>query len=259
LISQFVNEKIADALPKVCLVTILLPCLNESETLAHCISEAQAGLKRAGVEGEILVADNGSTDGSQQIAVDLNARVVPVAQRGYGSALSGGIKAAKGDFILMADSDMSYDLSDLPKFLIKLEAGADFVMGCRLPTGGGTIHSGAMPFLHRWLGNPVLSALGRLFFKSHIHDFHCGIRAFRRDKVLALNLSTSGMEFATEMIVKAHLAEFKIEEVPVTLRKDGRNRPPHLRTWRDGWRHLRFMLLYAPNWLFLYPGLVLFL
>jgi len=239
-------------------ITVLLPCLNEAATVGACVSEAVNGFKNFGFLGEVLIADNGSNDGSQNIARALGARVIHVKERGYGNALLAGINAANGEFILMGDSDMSYDFCELPRYLAELRKGADFVMGCRFPSGGGTIHVNAMPFLHRWLGNPVLSALGRLFFKSHIHDFHCGIRAFRKDKILGLNLTTPGMEFATEMVVKAHIADLKIVEVPATLRRDGRNRPPHLRTWQDGWRHLRFMLLYSPNWLFLFPGLGLY-
>jgi len=242
-----------------CEITILLPCLNEAATLGPCIREGLHGLQSVNVLGEILVADNGSTDESRNIARALGARVIEVHEKGYGSALKSGIKAAKGKFIIIADSDLSYDLTELSRYVEGLQNGWDLVIGCRLPSGRGTIHPGAMPFLHRWVGNPVLSALGRVFFNSNIHDFHCGIRAFQRDKILGLNLTTPGMEFSSEMIVKAHLAGLSISEVPATLRKDGRTRSPHLRTWRDGWRHLRFMLLYAPNWLFLYPGLGIFL
>lgn len=239
-------------------ITVLMPCLNEAETLAACVSEALAAIASTGAKGEVLIADNGSTDGSQKIAEDLGARVVAVEQKGYGSALIGGIRAARSKYILMGDADMSYDFTELPKFLEKLRGGAELVMGCRMPRGGGTIMPGAMPWKHRWIGNPVLSALGKVFFRSPADDFHCGLRAFDREAVLALNLCTPGMEFASEMVVKATLSNLRIEQVPTTLRPDGRSRAPHLRSWRDGWRHLRFMLLYSPNWLFILPGLTLF-
>jgi glycosyltransferase involved in cell wall biosynthesis len=235
-------------------LTILMPCLNEARTLGACIAAAQQFLGSAGVDGEVLVADNGSTDGSQAIAAAAGARVVAVPERGYGAALLGGIKAARGRFVVMGDADESYDFSDLSGFLAQLRGGAQLVMGNRFKGG---IAPGAMPFLHRYLGNPVLSYIGRLFFRTHIGDFHCGLRAFSRESVLQLGLITGGMEFASELVAKAALAGFRIEEVPTTLRKDGRGRPPHLRTWRDGWRHLRFLLLFCPRWLFLYPGLAL--
>lgn len=238
-------------------ITILLPCLNEEQTLRGCIEEAREAMAVAGVGGEVLVVDNGSTDQSVPIAGAAGARVVHESRKGYGSALMTGIRAARGEFVLMGDADGSYDFTALPAFLAKLEEGCELVMGCRLPKGGGRIMPGAMPWKHRWLGNPVLSFLGRLFFKAPVDDFHCGLRAFRREAVLALNLQTPGMEFASEMVVKACLARLSIGQVPVILRQDKRNRPPHLRSWRDGWRHLRFMLLYAPNWLFVYPGLLL--
>lgn len=238
-------------------ITILLPCLDEAETLAGCIREAKAALAAAGVAGEILVADNGSRDGSPALARAEGARVVAVARRGYGNALAGGIAAARGRFVLMGDADGSYDFGELPRFLGPLRAGADLVMGCRLPKGGGRILPGAMPWKHRWIGNPLLTALGRLFFTAPVHDFHCGLRAFRREAVLDLDLRCPGMEFASEMVVKATLAGLRMAEVPVTLRPDGRSRRPHLRSWRDGWRHLRFMLLFSPRWLFLVPGLTL--
>ena len=237
-------------------LTILMPCLNEAETLATCIGKAQRFLERAGIAGEVLIADNGSTDGSQQLAVAAGARVVDVAERGYGAALQGGIAAARGRYVLMADADDSYALEDLEPFVVALRGGADLVMGNRFRGG---IEPGAMPFLHRYLGNPVLSYLGRLFFKIPVGDFHCGMRAFRRDKVLALGLRTTGMEFASELVVRSSLAGWTITEVPTTLRPDGRSRSPHLRTWRDGWRHLRFLLAFSPRWLFLYPALVLLL
>lgn len=235
-------------------LTILMPCLNEAETLAACINKARAFIARAGLIGEIVVADNGSTDGSQHIAQALGARIVPVAQRGYGAALLGGIQAANGRYVIMGDADDSYDFSALEPMLTALRAGNKLVMGNRFQGG---ISDGAMPFLHRYLGNPVLTFLGRLFYRAPIGDFHCGLRGFERDAILALNLSTSGMEFASEMVVKSSLNGLRIAEVPVTLSRDGRSRPPHLRTWRDGWRHLRFLLLYSPRWLFLIPGLLL--
>lgn len=235
-------------------LTILMPNLNEAETLAACIGKAKRFLSSAGVDGEVLVADNGSTDGSQKIALSEGARVVTVPMRGYGAALLGGIEAARGRFVIMGDADDSYDFSDLMAFLDGLRAGSDLVMGNRFKGG---IAPGAMPFSHRYLGNPVLSALGRLFFSIPIGDFHCGLRGFRRDRIQALGLSTLGMEFASEMVVRAALAGYRLSEVPTTLSKAGRSRPPHLRTWRDGWRHLRFLLVYSPRWLFLYPGLAL--
>jgi glycosyltransferase involved in cell wall biosynthesis len=236
-------------------VSFVLPCFNEAATIEACIHECVGALRSAGVAGEVVVADNGSTDGSPEIAARAGARVIVVARRGYGSALMAGIRDAQGKYVVMGDSDMSYDFSQLPRFLEKLRQGHGLVMGCRMAHGGGTIMPGAMPFLHRWLGNPMLSALGRVLFRTGIIDFHCGMRAFDREKLLALGLRTPGMEFASEMVVKASLAKFRIAQVPVTLRPDGRNRPPHLRTWQDGWRHLRFMLLHVPRWLFLYPGL----
>ncbi|MCX6975334.1 MAG: glycosyltransferase family 2 protein, partial [Verrucomicrobia bacterium] len=240
-------------------LTILMPCLNEAETLARCIEAAKKGLEAAGVSGEILIADNGSIDGSQEIARLLGARVVDVPEKGYGSALRGGIKAAFGKWILMGDADVSYDFAEAGRFVHKLRAGGDLVMGCRLPIGGGKIMPGAMPLKNRWLGNPVLSFIGRLFFKSAAHDFHCGLRAFSREAYDKMDLQTTGMEFASEMVIKATLQNLKISEVPITLYKDGRSRPPHLKPWRDGWRHLRFMLLYSPRWLFLTPGMSLLL
>jgi glycosyltransferase involved in cell wall biosynthesis len=233
-------------------LTILLPCLNEAETLAACIKMAFSFLASSGVVGEVLVADNGSTDGSREIAKAEGARLVPVPIRGYGAALLGGIEAARGRFIVMGDADQSYDLSDLMPFLQELRGGADLVMGNRFRGG---IAPGAMPLSHKFIGNPVLSQLGRLFFSIKIGDFHCGLRGFRSDKIRELRLLTTGMEFASEMVVKSALAGYKITEVPTTLSKDGRSRPPHLRTWHDGWRHLRFLFMYSPRWLFLYPGL----
>lgn len=235
-------------------LTILMPCLNEAETLATCITKAKAFLDRTGIAGEIVIADNGSTDGSRDIAVANGARIVPVPERGYGAALSGGIAAARGRFIVMADADDSYDFSRLDAFVAALRDGADLVMGNRFRGG---IAPGAMPWHHRYIGNPVLSFAGRLFFRTPIGDFHCGLRGFRRDAILGLNLRTSGMEFASEMVVKATLAHLDVREVPTTLAKDGRSRPPHLRSFRDGWRHLRFLLLFSPRWLFFYPGIAL--
>lgn len=237
-------------------LTVLMPCLNEAQTLERCIRKAQCFIAQAGIQGEVLIADNGSTDGSQQIALDADARVVHVAQRGYGAALIAGISNARGRYVVMGDSDDSYDFSQLSGFLLDLRAGADLVMGNRFRGG---ISPGAMPFLHRYLGNPVLSFIGRLFFRARIGDFHCGLRGFSRNAILGLGLVAPGMEFASEMIAKAALAGLQITEVPTTLQPDGRGRPPHLRTWRDGWRHLRFLLLFCPRWLFLYPGLTLLL
>lgn len=237
-------------------LTVVLPCLDEAETVATVVTKAHRGLRAAGVVGEVIVADNGSTDGSQQLATDAGARVVEVPVRGYGAAIRGGVAAARGRYVLMADADDSYDLEHLGPFVEELRDGADLVMGNRFQ---GTIEPGAMPFLHRYLGNPVLSWLGRLMFKVPIGDFHCGIRAFRRDKASALGLRTSGMELASELVVRASLAKWRITEVPTTLRPDGRSRSPHLRTWRDGWRHLRFLLAFSPRWLFLYPALALLL
>lgn len=235
-------------------LTILMPCLNEAETLATCVAKARAFIDRAGIKGEVLVADNGSTDGSQAIAEQAGARVVAVPARGYGAALAGGIAQAQGRYVVMGDADDSYDFSELGGMLAALREGNDLVMGNRFRGG---IAKGAMPPLHRYLGNPVLSFLGRLFYRAPIGDFHCGLRGFSRDAMRELHLSTPGMEFASEMVVKSALHKLRIAEVPVTLSPDGRSRPPHLRTWRDGWRHLRFLLLYSPRWLFLLPGLAL--
>jgi len=235
-------------------VSIVMPCLNEEESIRQCIGMAQEGLERAGAEGEIVIADNGSTDGSQEIARELGARVVDVPAKGYGAALMGGFEAARGRYVIMGDADGSYDFGHIETFLERLRAGDDLVMGNRFRGG---IAEGAMPFLHRYLGNPVLSFVGRLLFPSAIGDFHCGLRGFRREALATLDLQSPGMEFASEMVVKATLSELKISEVPTTLSPDLRSRPPHLRTWRDGWRHLRFLLLFSPRWLFFYPGLAL--
>ncbi len=235
-----------------------MPCLNEAETLAGCLQEARTGLEKTGLAGEIIVADNGSTDGSQRIAREHSARLVHVAERGYGSALRAGFAAARGEWLIMGDSDRSYDFGHLQGFIDRLRDGADLVMGCRLPAGGGKIEPGAMPRLNRYFGNPLLSWIGRFLFHSKITDFNCGLRAIRRDAYEKLNLTTTGMEFASEMVVKAALRGLRVTEVPVTLRRDGRSRPPHMRPWRDGWRNLRFMLLFSPRWLFFYPGVAIF-
>jgi glycosyltransferase involved in cell wall biosynthesis len=236
-------------------LTILMPCLNEAETLAVCIRKAQGFLERTGIRGEVLISDNGSTDGSQEIARSLGARVVAAPRRGYGAALITGIESARGRFVIMGDADDSYDFENLEPFVERLRGGADLVMGNRFQGG---VAPGAMPPLHRYLGNPVLSFIGQLFFRPNIGDFHCGLRGFNRARILDLGLQTTGMEFASEMVVKSSLARYRIDEVPTTLKKDGRSRPPHLRSWHDGWRHLRFLLLFAPRWLFIYPGLVAF-
>ncbi len=235
-------------------LSVVMPCLNEAETLAVCIEKAHHFFERENIKGEVIIADNGSTDGSQQIAKNLNATVVNVPQKGYGSALRGGIEAANGKYVIMGDADDSYDFNNLMPYVSKLREGNDLVMGNRFKGG---IKKGAMPFLHKYLGNPVLSFIGRLFFKSKIGDFHCGLRGFSKEAYYKMELKTTGMEFASEMIVKASLKNLKIAEVPTVLSPDGRTRPPHLNTWRDGWRHLRFLVLYSPNWLFLIPGLLL--
>ena len=235
-------------------LTILMPCLNEALTVSTCVQKAKAYLHKRGISGEVVVADNGSTDGSQNIAVAAGARLVQVEAKGYGAALIGGIKAAHGRYVIMADADDSYDFTNLDGFIDSLRRGFKLVVGNRFT---GMIMPGAMPFLNRYLGNPALSFIGRWLFASPVGDFHCGIRGFERDALLSLNLQASGMEFASEMVVKASLANLSIAEVPTTLHPDGRGRPPHLRPWRDGWRHLRFMLLRSPKWLFLYPGSVM--
>lgn len=233
-------------------LTILMPCLNEAETLATCIRKARRFLEESGIDGEVLISDNGSTDGSQQIAVSEGARVVSTDIKGYGSALINGTKAALGKYVIMGDADDSYDFLNLMPFVEKLREGYDLVMGNRF---AGGIEDGAMPWSHRFIGNPVLSFIGRLFYRSRIRDFHCGLRGYNREAMLALNLQTTGMEYASEMVVKSELNGLKIAEVPTTLKKDGRSRAPHLRSFRDGWRHLKFLLMYAPNWLLLYPSL----
>jgi glycosyltransferase involved in cell wall biosynthesis len=236
-------------------VSIVMPCLNEAETLATCIQKAQLAIERGDLTAEIIVADNGSTDGSQVIANELGARVVPVEKKGYGSALIGGINAARGRFVIMGDADDSYDFTAIEPMIEKLRGGCDLVVGNRF---AGGIEPGAMPWSHRWIGNPVLSLISRVFFHTPVGDAHCGLRGFRKDAYERMKLRATGMEFASEMVIKASLKGMRIAEVPVKLKPDGRSRPPHLRTWRDGWRHLRFMLLFSPRWLFLYPGLALF-
>ena len=235
-------------------LTVVMPCLNEAETVATCVRKAVKFIADSGISGEVVVADNGSTDGSQQLARDAGARVVDIQDKGYGNALMGGILAARGEYVIMGDADDSYDFTNLMPFIEELRKGNDLVMGNRFKGG---IEPGAMPPLHKYLGNPVLSFVGRLFFRSKIGDFHCGLRGFRKDSAIALGLQSTGMEFASEMVVKATLAKQKIAEVPTTLKKDGRSRPPHLRSWRDGWRHLRFLLLFSPRWLFFLPGIVI--
>ncbi len=241
----------ADAAPE---LSVVLPCLNEAHTLPTCIAQIQRVIETQDLSAEIIVADNGSTDGSRDIAAELGAQVTAVPDRGYGSALMGGIAAARGRYIIMGDADASYNFADIPKFLEQLRAGADLVMGNRFRGG---IEKGAMPFLHRKLGNPVLSFLGRLFFHAPCGDFHCGLRGFSMQAYHRMDLQTTGMEFASEMVVKASLFGMKIAEVPTTLSPDGRNHPSHLHTWRDGWRHLRFLMMYSPRWSFLYPGALL--
>ncbi|MBR0395223.1 MAG: glycosyltransferase family 2 protein [Clostridiales bacterium] len=234
-------------------LTILMPCLNEAETLAICIRKAKKFLSENNIDGEVLISDNGSTDGSQDIAKAEGARVVSTDIKGYGSALINGTKNAYGKYVIMGDADDSYDFLHLMPFVEKLREGYDLVMGDRF---AGGIEEGAMPWSHKYIGNPVLSFIGRLFYKSKIRDFHCGLRGYNRESMLNLHLQTTGMEYASEMVVKSELNGLKIAEVPTTLSKDGRSRPPHLRSFRDGWRHLKFLLMYAPNWLLLYPGFI---
>jgi glycosyltransferase involved in cell wall biosynthesis len=239
-------------------VSIVMPCLNEADTLGICIEKAERALRENNIAGEIVVADNGSTDGSQDLAIKLGARVVPVADKGYGNALMGGIAAAYGKFIIMGDADDSYDFLETPRFVRKLREGFELVQGCRLPKGGGTIAPGAMPFLHRWWGNPMFSLMVRWWFRAPINDVYCGLRGFTKDLYDRLQLRCTGMEFATEMIIKSSLYGVRISEVPITLHPDGRkSHAPHLRTFRDGWRTFRFFLMYSPRWLFLFPGALL--
>ncbi len=235
-------------------LSVVMPCLNEAQTLERCIVKVQRAFRENNIRGEIVIADNGSTDGSPEIALNMGGRVEHVVEKGYGSALMGGIQAARGKYVIMGDADESYDFLHIPRFLEKLREGYDLVMGNRFLGG---IQPGAMPPLHRYLGNPVLSGIGRLFFHSPCRDFHCGLRGFDREAILRLDLHTTGMEFASEMVVSATVHGLRIAEVPTTLSPDGRDRPPHLRSWRDGWRHLRFLLMYSPRWLFFYPGLFL--
>ena len=236
-------------------VSVVMPCLNEADTLGTCIEKAQRALRESGVRGEVIVADNGSTDGSQAIAERLGARVIPVRERGYGSALMGGIAGARGRFVIMGDADDSYDFLEVPRFVEKLREGYDLVQGCRLPAGGGRVMQGAMPTLHRYWGNPMFSAMARRWFLAPIHDVYCGLRGFRKEFYKELDQRCTGMEFATEMIIKSSLRRARIAEVPITLHPDGRKtHAPHLRTFRDGWRTLRFFLMYSPRWLFLIPG-----
>jgi len=235
-------------------LTILMPCLNEAATVSRCVEKARGFLRRNGIEGEVVVADNGSHDGSRELALQAGARVVEVAERGYGAALAAGIRASRGRFVIMGDADDSYDFGALEGFVEKLREGYPLVMGNRFRGG---IRRGAMPPLHRYLGNPVLSFIGRLLFRTRVGDFHCGLRGFDREAVTSLGVRTPGMEFASELVMKAALARWRIAEVPVTLYPDGRDRAPHLRSWRDGWRHLRLLLLFSPRWLFLYPGVLL--
>ncbi len=234
-------------------ISIVMPCLNESETIGHCIEKAQKWLVKTGVKGEIIIGDNGSTDGSQEIAIRHGAQVVAISQRGYGAALYGATLAAQGRYVIMGDSDDSYDFSNLSPFLEKLREGHDLVMGNRFMGG---IQSGAMPWKNRYIGNPLLTGVGRILFNCPVSDFHCGLRGFSKAAFIRMGLHTTGMEYASEMVIKAALLDMKIAEVPTTLSKDGRSRAPHLRPWRDGWRHLRFMLLFSPRWLFIYPGSV---
>lgn len=242
------------------MITVVMPCLNEADTLEVCIRKAFQGIENSGFEGEVIVADNGSTDGSIRIGENLGARVVLVSEKGYGNAVMSGIVAANGVFVIMGDADDSYDFLEIPKFVEKLRAGADLVQGCRLPSGGGTVKSGAMPILHRWWGNPMFSFLVRLWFGAPIHDVYCGLRGFRKDFQQSLDQRCTGMEFATEMIIKASLRGANIVEVPITLHPDGRKaHAPHLKTFRDGWRTLRFFLMCSPKWLFLLPGFMLVL
>ena len=238
-------------------VSIVIPCLNEAETIQTVVREARQSLEASNIAGEIVVADNGSTDGSRELARKEGARVVAVEARGYGAALMGGIAASQGRYVIMGDADASYDFSSIPAFVEQLRAGHALVMGCRLPSGGGQVMAGAMPFLHRWWGNPMFSWMVQRWFRAPIHDVHCGLRGFTRQLYDQLELRCTGMEFASEMVIKSALSSARMAEVPVTLRPDQRSRRPHLRTFRDGWRHLRFYLMYSPRWLFLLPGIAL--
>src|SRR4030095_2449194 len=237
-------------------LSVVMPCLNEAQTLELCVKRVKDTFTRHCINGEIVIGDNGSTDGSQSIARSLGARVVDVKEKGYGAELRGAFEAARGRYIVMGDSDASYDFAEIPNYLKRLREGQELVMGNRF---AGGIRPGAMPWKNKWIGNPILSGIGRLFFRIPIRDFHCGIRGFSKAAIDSLDLRSTGMEFASEMVVKARLHGLKIAEVPATLSPDGRGRPPHLNPWRDGWRHLRFLLLYSPRWLFLYPGFLLIL
>src|SRR4051812_33263727 len=239
-------------------LSVVIPCLNEADTIGVCVAKALRGIHEAGLHAEVIVADNGSTDGSIEIAARLGARVIPVKKKGYGNALMGGIEAAQGKYIIMGDADDSYDFLDVPRFVQKLREGFDLVQGCRLPWGGGKVLPGAMPFLHRWWGNPMFTVLSRWWFRSPVHDIYSGYRGFTKALYYRLQQRCTGMEFATEMIIKASLYRVKIAEIPITLHKDGRkSHAPHLKTFRDGWRTLRFFMLFSPRWLFLMPGLVM--
>ena len=241
-----------------CELSIVMPCLNEADTIERCIKIAQKAMRDHGIDGEVVVADNGSTDGSPELAAALGARVVHVAAKGYGNALKGGIEAAQGRFVIMGDADESYDFAEAPKFVEKLRQGYDLVQGCRLPSGGGSVAPGAMPVTHRWIGNPMFSLMARVMFRAPIHDIYCGLRGFTKAFYETLQMRCTGMEFATEMIIKASLRRARITEVPITLHPDGRKaHAPHLRTIRDGWRTLRFFLMYSPRWLFAFPGILL--
>lgn len=237
-------------------VSVVMPCLNESETLAICINKAKNTMEKLGIEGEVIVADNGSTDGSVDIAESLGARVVHEPEKGYGNAYRAGIAAAQGEYIVIGDSDDSYDFNDIGRFIEPLKNGAEFVMGTRLK---GEIERGAMPWLHRYIGNPILTGILNVMYHSGISDAHCGMRAFKREAYRKMNLQTTGMEFASEMVIKAAQLGLKTEEIPITLHQDGRSRPPHLRSFRDGWRHLRFMLIHSPTHLYFWPGSFLFI
>ncbi len=251
------RERAAQAAESVAELSVVIPCLNERETIGTCVAKAVRAMREAGIDGEVIVADNGSTDGSQRIATERGARVVAVSRPGYGSALRGGIEAACGRYIIMGDADDSYDFLQIGKFVERLREGNDLVMGCRLPGGGGRIRRGAMPFLHRWVGNPMFTRLARWMFRSPVNDVYCGLRGFTREFYDRLNLRCTGMEFATEMVIKSGMLSDRIAEVPIVLHPDGRSRKPHLRTFSDGWRTLRFFLLFSPRWTLLAPGLVL--
>jgi glycosyltransferase involved in cell wall biosynthesis len=254
------DEQVTRAHQRAIELSIVIPCLNEADTIGICVRKAVESIDRAGIQAEIIVADNGSTDGSIQIAESLGARVVPVKKKGYGNALMGGIEASLGKYIIMGDADDSYDFREVPRFVEKLREGFDLVQGCRLPWGGGTILPGAMPFLHRWWGNPMFTVLSRWWFRSPVHDIYSGFRGFTRELYSRLQQRCTGMEFATEMIIKASLYKARIAEIPITLHKDGRKaHAPHLKTFRDGWRTLRFFMLFTPRWLFLMPGVVMVL